>query len=110
MNDDPVDLDAHRGMSAQRATELRRQKSGVQADQAALKLRQEEFEEFLLSKPAATKKEAASKARYLLELYAATTEGGDPRRSLLIIRALNDLDRLFKLNPGSLAEPGDEAT
>lgn len=95
--EDPVNLDARRGMTAQKETELRRQLAGVQADQAALEARRVEFEEFLLSKPAATKKEAAEKARYLIELYAGTAEGGDPRRSLLIIRALDDLDRLFKL-------------
>lgn len=95
--EDPVNLDARRGMTAQKETELRRQLAGVQADHAALEARRAEFEEFLLSKPAVTKKEAAEKARYLIELYAATAEGSDPRRSLLIIRALDDLDRLFKL-------------
>jgi len=97
MNDDPVNLDARRGMNAQKETEVRRHLAGVQADQAALAAQREEFEQFLVSKPATSKKEAAAKARYLIELFSQTAEGGDPRRSLLIVRALDDLDRLFNL-------------
>ena len=36
----PTNLDAHRGMSAQKATDLRRLRSEVEADQAALHSRQ----------------------------------------------------------------------
>ena len=97
MNDVPIELDIHRGMSAQKETLLRRKQAEVQADQAALQKRKEEFEDFLVSKPAATQEEAAAKARYLIQLYADTAAGSDPRRMLLIIRALDDLDRLFSL-------------
>ena len=48
MTDDPVELDAHRGMNAQRETEIRRSLHEVQADQAALRERQEELETLLL--------------------------------------------------------------
>jgi hypothetical protein len=99
VNKDLVSLDLHRGMNAQKETLLRREEAGVQADQAALKKRQIEFEDFLVTKPAASKKEAAIKAKYLLRLYAETPQGGDPRRALLIARALDDLDRHFGLKP-----------
>jgi hypothetical protein len=94
-DDDPVDLDVHRGMIAQKETLLRRKQAEVQADQAALQKRKDEFEDFLVSKPAASKEEAAVKARYLIQLYADTPAGSDPRRMLLIVRALDDLDKHF---------------
>jgi hypothetical protein len=98
MNDDPVDLDKHRGMAAQKGTEIRRRLAEVQADQAALKARQREFEDFLESTPADSQQEAVSRAKYLIQLYAATPEGADPRRARLIERSLDELDRLFNLN------------
>lgn len=99
MTDDPIDLDKRRGMMAQKETELRRRLSEVQANQDALKMRQDEFEEFLDSIPATTQQEAVTRAKYVLQLYAVTAEGADPRRSRLIQRSLEELDRLFNLNP-----------
>jgi hypothetical protein len=93
-DDKPVNLDGHRGMAAQRATEIRRRLHEVQADQAALRHRQEELEHFLLAAPAATWPEAAAKARYIIQLYAGTPDGQDPRRRKLITSALDDLARL----------------
>jgi hypothetical protein len=94
MMDDPVDLDEHRGMAAQKSTELRRRLREVQADQAALRHRQEEFESLLLAAPAETWPEATAKAQYLIQLYAATPEAQNPRRKELIAQALDDLTRL----------------
>ncbi|MGF1610905.1 MAG: hypothetical protein ACFCUQ_15995 [Kiloniellales bacterium] len=95
MTDDPVDLDEHRGMAAQKATEIRRQRlQQFQAQQADLWRRQEELEKLLLAAPAETWPEAAAKAQYLIELYAATPEAQDPRRKRLIAHALDDLTRL----------------
>ncbi len=94
MTKDPVDLDGHRGMAAQKSTEIRRRLQEVQADQAALRLRQEELESFLLAAPAVTWQEAAAKARYLIQLFAATAEAQDPRRQQLIATALDELVRL----------------
>jgi hypothetical protein len=93
MTDEPVNLDGRRGMAAQRDTEVRRALHDVQADQAALRGRQEELENFLDAPPAATRAEAAMCARYLLQLFAATPEAQDPRRQRLIARALDDLAR-----------------
>lgn len=94
MNDDPIELDEHRGMTAQKSTEIRRRLREVQADQAALQQRQEEFERFLLAAPATTWQEAAAKARYLLHLFAATAEAQDQRRQRLIATTLDELTRL----------------
>jgi hypothetical protein len=93
-DDDPVSLDGHRGMQAQKSTEIRRRLHEVQADQAALRHRQEELEHFLLAAPATTWPEAAAKARYIIQLYAGTPDGQDPRRRKLIASALDDLARL----------------
>ena len=95
MTDDPVDLDEHRGMAAQKATEIRRQRlEDFQADQAALRRRQEELETLLLAAPAETWPEAAAKAQYLIHLFAATLEARDSRRKELIANVLDDLTRL----------------
>ena len=81
-------------MAAQRDTEIRRRLSGVKADQAAVRARQDELEGFLLATEATTWPEAAAKARYLIQLYAATPEAQDPRRQRLIASAIAELDRL----------------
>lgn len=95
MTDDPVELDERRGMAAQKATEIRRQRlDEFQADQAALRRRQEELEKLLLAAPAETWPEAAAKAQYLIQLFAATPEAQDPRRKELIAHALDDFTRL----------------
>src|SRR3546814_1721422 len=60
MTDDPVELDGHRGMAAQRSTEIRRRLQEVHADQQALRRRQEELERCLLAAPSADWTEARS--------------------------------------------------
>jgi hypothetical protein len=94
MTDDPVELDEHRGMAAQKSTEIRRRLHEVQTDQAALHLRQEEFERHAIAAPSTTWPEAAAKARYLIQLFSSTPEAQDPRRQELIARVLDDLVRL----------------
>ena len=94
MDGDPMELDEHRGMAAQKSTEIRRRSHEVQADQAALRDRQEEFEREAMTGPSTTWAEAAARARYLIQLYAATPEGRDPRRQELIMKVLEDLTRL----------------
>ena len=94
MTDKTVDLDQRRGMAAQKATELRRLLADVEANEKALRLRQEELESHLLAAPATNWHEAAEKARYLLNLFAATTAAADPRRQKLIAAVLADFERL----------------
>jgi hypothetical protein len=94
MTDQTIDLDQHRGMAAQKATELRRLLADVETDQKALRVRREELESHLLASPAANWHEAAEKARYLLNLFAASLPAQDPRRQKLIAAVLGDFKRL----------------
>ena len=96
MADTPVELDEHRGMAAQKSTEIRRRRNEVQADQEALQGRQEEFERYAVAAPSTTWLEVAAKARYLIQIFAATPEARDPRRQELIARVLDDFARLSK--------------
>lgn len=90
----PVQLDEHRGMNAQKATEIRRRLGEVEREQAALRLRQAELEKFLLAAPSASWEDAAEKARYLIGLLAGTAAGRDPRRQKIIAGVLADFRRL----------------
>jgi hypothetical protein len=94
VTDTPVELDEHRGMAAQKQTEIRRLLHEVQANQAALRARQDELESFMVAADAMTWPEAAAKARYLIQLYAVTPDAQDPRRQKLIAGVLADLVRL----------------
>jgi len=70
---------ARRGIADRKATDVRRQRLGVEADQTA---------------PSTGWPEAAAKARYLIRLFAGTSEASDPRRQELILRTLEDTCRL----------------
>ena len=94
MTEKTIDLDEHRGMAAQKATDLRRLLTEVEANEKALRLQQEELEAHLLAAPAANWREAAEKARYLLNLFANTLAAEDPRRQKLIAAVLDDFERL----------------
>jgi hypothetical protein len=94
MTDRTIDLDQHRGMAAQKATELRRLLAEVEANEAALRLRQDELEAHLLAAPASNWQDAADKARYLLILFGSTLAAQDPRRQRLIAAVLADFERL----------------
>jgi hypothetical protein len=94
MTDRTIDLDVHRGMAAQKATETRRLLADVEANEKSLRLRQEQLEAHLLAAPAANWHEAAEKAGYLLNLFAATLTSQDPRRQKLIAAVLADFERL----------------
>lgn len=94
MTDRTIDLDQHRGMAAQKATELRRLLANVEANENELRRRQDELEAHLLAAPAADWHDAADKARYLLNLFVATPAGQDPRRQKLIAAVLADFTRL----------------
>jgi hypothetical protein len=94
MTEHTIDLDQHRGMSAQKATELRRILADVEAAAKELEARQEALEKQLIAEPAASWAEAAEKARYLISLYALSPGAEDPRRKRLIANVLADFDRL----------------
>jgi hypothetical protein len=94
MTDKTIDLDQHRGMGAHKATKLRRLLADVEANEKALRLRQDELESHLLAAPAANWQDAAEKARYLVNLFAVTLAAQDPRRQKLIAAVLADFERL----------------
>jgi hypothetical protein len=96
MTENTIDLDQHRGMAAQKATDLRRLLADVEANERALRLRQDEVEAHLVAAPAANWPEAAEKARYLLNLFANSLTAQDPRRQKLIAAVLDDFERLAR--------------
>jgi hypothetical protein len=104
MADRPITLDTHRGMAAQKATDIRRLLSEVEANEMALRLRQAELEAQLVAAPAETWPEAAEKARYLLGLFASTPIAQDPRRQKLIAVVLDDFMRLSQADRSETAE------
>jgi hypothetical protein len=95
MADQPTNLDAHRGMAAQKATDLRRLRSEVEADQEVLRTRQAALEDLLAAAPATDWPEAVEKARYLLGLFAQSLDASDLRRRKLIDRVMADFDHLI---------------
>ena len=96
MTDEPLDLDKHRGMAAQKATDLRRALAEVEINARDLRDRQARFENQMLSMPAVSWPEAAAKARYVLNLYAAGLSVEDTRHRDLIAAILEDFARLAR--------------
>ena len=94
MNDVPVDLDKHRGMAAQKATDIRRVLADVETNAKLLRDRQSVVENQLLAAPATSWAEAAAKARYVLNLYAAQLSPADTHHRDLIAAVVADFARL----------------
>jgi hypothetical protein len=94
MTDKPLDLDKHRGMAAQKATDIRRALVEVENNARQLREQQEVLENQLLSVQAASWPEAAAKARYVLNLYVAELAPGDTRHRKLIAAIFADFARL----------------
>ena len=94
MSDEPVDLDKHRGMASQKATGIRRVLAEVEANAKLLRDRQGVLEGQLLATPAASWPEAAAKARYVLNLYAAGLAPSDTHHHDLVAAVLADFTRL----------------
>jgi hypothetical protein len=102
-----VDLDKHRGMAAQKATDPRRLVSEVAANERALRETQDQLEAQLIAAPASNWEEAADKVRYMLSVLAATPSGQDPRTKKLIQAVLDDFGRL---SPGTYNELGSPSS
>jgi hypothetical protein len=94
MTDAPVDLDKHRGLKSQKATDIRRVLAEAEANAKVLRDRQAVLESQLLSAPAASWPEAAAKARYVLNLYAAGLAPTDTHHRDLVAAVLADFARL----------------
>ncbi len=94
MSDKPLDLDKHRGMAAQKATDIRRILAEVENNARDLRERQGVLEKDLLSIPAASWSEAVTKARYVLNLYVAGLAPADTHHRDLVAAVLADFARL----------------
>jgi hypothetical protein len=94
VTDEPLDLDKHRGMAAQKATDIRRILADVESNARNLRERQGVLESQLLSVPAASWPEAAAKARYVLNLYAAGLAPADTHHRDLVAAVFADFARL----------------
>jgi hypothetical protein len=93
-DDDPVDLDKHRGMAAQKATDMRRLLADVEANAKSLRERQGLVEAEILATPATSWAEAVAKTRYVLNLYSAGLAASDTHHRDLVTAVLADLARL----------------
>ncbi len=94
VTDKPLDLDKHRGMAAQKATDIRRVLADVENNARELRDRQRILESQLLSAPAASWPDAAAKARYVLNLYAEGLATADTHHRDLVAAVLADFVRL----------------
>jgi hypothetical protein len=94
VSDKPLDLDKHRGIAAQKATDIRRALAEVENNARQLRERQGVLENQLLSVQATSWAEAAVKARYVLNLYAAQLAPGDAHHRDLVAAVLADFARL----------------
>jgi hypothetical protein len=94
VSDKPLDLDKHRGMAAQKATDIRRILADAENNAKNLRERHRVLENDLLSAPAASWPEAAAKARYVLNLYAAKLAPADTHHRDLVAVVLADFARL----------------
>ena len=90
----PINLDRHRGMAAQKATDIRRALADVEANAKLLRDEQVVVELQLLAAPAESWPEAVAKARYVLNLYSASLSPTDTHHRDLVTAVLGDLTRL----------------
>jgi hypothetical protein len=89
-DDDPVDLDEHRGMAADRNS---KHPVSLQTSEAALQHLQEAVERLLEAAPVEIRSELAAKTQSLTQLFAATDDQS-PRSLELMDHMLNDLTLL----------------
>ena len=96
MSETPIELDKHRGMAAQKATDIRRALAEVEANAKLLRDKQGVVEIQILSAPATSWPEAVAKANYVLNLYSASLAPTDTHHRDLVAAVLADLARLSR--------------
>ena len=94
MTEIPIELDKHRGMAAQKATDIRRVVAEVEVNEKLLRDTQGVLETQILAAPATSWPEAVAKARYVLNLYSASLAPNDTHHRDLVAAVLEDLARL----------------
>ncbi|WP_191090231.1 hypothetical protein [Histidinibacterium aquaticum] len=92
-NERPTDLDRHRSPESRIVIGLRRKAANAQPASDGKQL-EERLEAALLAGPAQSWGEAMTRAKFLLERFAATAEADDARIRTLIDRLLGDMDGL----------------
>lgn len=97
--DDPIKLDQHRGMAAQKATELRRMQREIKDNEALLRQRQDELQAAMIMTPAETWEIAAEKAEYLITLLAPRANLRNPQLQKLMTAVFEDFARLSQRPP-----------
>jgi hypothetical protein len=90
----PIELDKHRGMAAQKATDIRRVLAEVEVNAKLLRDKRGALEIQILAAPATSWPEAVAKARYVLNLYSAGLAPNDTHHRDLVAAVLADLTRL----------------
>jgi hypothetical protein len=90
----PIELDKHRGLAAQKATDIRRAIVDVEVNAKLLREHQAAVELQLVAVPATSWAEAIAKARYVLNLYADGLSPTDTHHRDLVTAVLADLTRL----------------
>ena len=96
MNETPIELDKHRGMAAQKATDIRRALAEVEVNAKLLRDKQGVVEIQILAAPATSWPEAVAKAHYVLNLYSASLAPTDTHHRDLVAAVLADLTRLSR--------------
>lgn len=108
MTETPIELDKHRGMAAQKATDIRRVLAEVEGNAKSLRDRQGVLEAQILAAPATSWPDAVAKARYVLNLYSDSLAPSDTHHRDLVAAVLADLTRLSEedaqTSPPSLNE------
>ena len=94
MTDGPLDLDRHRGRTAQKATDLRRSLADAESNARVLRERQAALENQLMLIPATSWPEAVAKASYVMNLYAAGLSPVDTHHRDLVSAIFADFARL----------------
>ena len=94
MTETPIELDKHRGMATQKATDIRRVIAEVEVNAKLLRDKQGVVEIEILAVPAISWPEAVAKARYVLNLYSASLAPTDTHHRDLVAAVLADLTRL----------------
>ena len=93
MTETPIELDKHRGMAAQKATDIRRVLAEVEVNAKLLRDKQGALEIQILAAPATSWPEAVAKARYVLNLYSASLPPTDTHHRDLVAAVVADLTR-----------------
>ena len=96
MTETPIELDKHRGMAAQKATDIRRVLAEVEGNAKLLRDKQGALEAQILAAPAMSWPDAVAKARYVLNLYSASLAPSDTHHRDLVAAVLADLTRLLE--------------